>query len=264
MDEKEVSLHSEKDIGDYLASIANDVIPLSTPQWRMYIYENFSETESAILFKEHHCLADGVGILEIILLMTDEFRPEAIIDFRPTTWVRQMMLYAISPLFILYYMIPILCKSRDKFSITNPDLSGEKVYAVGSRFPLEDIKRSAKDLGVSLNDLCAASLSRGLTEYLREMGDDRVGTLTSMIPVNLRTTKMTRPSDVKLQNNFIIVLVKFCIGESLGNEIKRINKIMKKAKNSLMPIAIMYIQQLIIRFVPIFISRPLMDYTASK
>mmetsp|Transcript_25700 Transcript_25700/g.29560 ORF Transcript_25700/g.29560 Transcript_25700/m.29560 type:complete len:93 (+) Transcript_25700:496-774(+) len=92
----------------------------------MWIYENYNENESVLLFKEHHVMADGIGILEIILLICDEFKPEAMIDFRPTTWLNQMILYAISPLFILYYLFPVICKRRDKFVITNPKLSGEK------------------------------------------------------------------------------------------------------------------------------------------
>lgn len=125
----------------------------------MWIYENYSEDEIAIIFKEHHVMADGIGILEIILLMTDEFKPDAMIDFRPTSWFNQIILYIISPLFILYYLIPIVCKRADKFSITNCKLSGTKKFAVGKKFPINDMKRSAKDLGVSMNDLTSGALS---------------------------------------------------------------------------------------------------------
>ena len=108
LDESEHNLHSERDLGDFLAANVNIPLPLDQPQWRMWIYENYSETESAIMFKEHHVMADGLGILEIILTICDEFKPEAIIDFRPTTWLKQLILYMISPLFILYYLVPIL------------------------------------------------------------------------------------------------------------------------------------------------------------
>lgn len=136
--------------------------------------------------------------------------------------------------------------------------------AIGKKFQIDEIKRSAKDLKVSLNDLCAAALSVGLAEYLKERGDDRTGPITSLIPVNLRTKKCKKPEDVKLQNNFIIVLVDFMIGDTLESEIKRISALLNKAKKSFRPLATMYIQQLIMRFLPLFITRPLMDYTASK
>lgn len=264
LNEREYSLHSEKDIGDFLAETANVTIPHDTPQWRLWIYENYSDTECAIMFKEHHVMADGIGILEIIMMMCDEFKPDAMIDFRPTTWGKQLFLYLISPLFILFYLIPIICKRRDKSCITNVKLSGKKRFAVGRKFPIEDMKRSAKDMKVSLNDLSSAALSLGLAEYLKEKGEKRKGPLTAMIPVNLRTKKATKPSDIHLQNNFILVLLNFFIGESLEYEINRISKAMKKAKRSMKPLATMYIQQLIIRFLPLFITRPLMDYTAGK
>ncbi|CAI2368012.1 unnamed protein product [Moneuplotes crassus] len=265
LDENEHHLHTEKDLGDFLSKTINDPIPLSTPQWRMWLYENYSETQSALLFKEHHVMADGLGILEIILLIVDEFKPEAIIDFRPTSWLKQMFLYLISPLFIFYYLIPILCKRRDRSSITNVPLSGERQFAIGKRFSLEDMKRSSRDLGVSMNDLAAGALSRGLAEYLADQKDiDHSKTLTAMVPVNLRTKKVRKPSDVKLQNNFTLVLLDFKMGQTLEDEIKRVNRLMKKAKSSIKPLTTMFIQQLIIRFLPLFITKPLMDYTAGK
>jgi hypothetical protein len=39
--------------------------------------------------------------------------------------------------------------------------------------------------------------------------------MTVMVPVNLRTTKPKKPSDVRLQNNFTLVLVNFMIGDTL-------------------------------------------------
>jgi len=153
LDESSYSLHSENDICRFLEVEINVPMPLSTPQYRMWIYENYSDTESALLFKEHHVMADGIGILEIIMLITDEFKPEAMIDFRPTTWLNQMILYMISPLFVLFYLFPIICKRRDKFIITNPVLSGDKRLAIGKKFQINDLKRSAKDMKVSLNDI---------------------------------------------------------------------------------------------------------------
>lgn len=148
--------------------------------------------------------------------------------------------------------------------MTNTKLSGEKKLAIGKKFPIDDLKRSAKDLGVSINDICSAALSAGITDYLRSKGDDTSGPMTALIPVNLRKEKVRRPEDVVLQNNFIIVLVELMIGEPLEKEIKRLSALMNKAKKSIQPLATMFLQQIIINFFPLFITRPLMDYTASK
>ena len=264
LDETEYSIHNEKDLSNFLEKEINRVIPLNTPQYRMWIYENYNENESVIIFKEHHVMADGIGILEIIMLITDEFKPEAMIDFRPTSWFNQLILYLISPVFLIYYLFPIVWKRADKFSITNTKLSGEKKLAIGKKFPIDDLKRSAKDLKVSINDICSAALSAGMTEYLKHIGDVKTGPMTALIPVNLRKEKVRRPEDVKLQNNFIIVLVELMIGETLESEIKRLSVIMNKAKKSIKPLATMFLQQIIINFFPLFITRPLMDFTASK
>jgi peptide subunit release factor RF-3 len=32
-------------------------------QWRVYFFEDYSETESLFVFKIHHSLADGIGLM---------------------------------------------------------------------------------------------------------------------------------------------------------------------------------------------------------
>ena len=264
IDGNKYNIHTEQDLADFLASTSNEPLPLHTPQYRMWLVDNYTEAESALMFKEHHVMADGVGVLEIILLLTDEFRPDVLNNFRPTTWFKKLFLYTISPFFIFYYLIPTMFKRADKFSITNTKLTGERNFAAGKSFNLQDLKKTAKALKVSINDLTSAALSAGLTEYLQEKGDLTKGPLTATIPVNLRTKKIHRPSDIKLENNFTLLLLDLMIGDPLEKEIKRINKLMSKAKKSCKPLATMYIQKLSIFLMPLFITRPLIDFGANK
>lgn len=37
--------------------------PLDTLQWRAYYFEDYSPTESILVFKIHHSLADGIAIV---------------------------------------------------------------------------------------------------------------------------------------------------------------------------------------------------------
>jgi hypothetical protein len=38
--------------------------------------EDYNETESLYLFKSHHCLADGMALISMIINCQDDFKPE--------------------------------------------------------------------------------------------------------------------------------------------------------------------------------------------
>lgn len=50
--------------------------PLSFVQWRLYFIEDFSETESVMVYKVHHSLADGIATILMFTALTDEPKME--------------------------------------------------------------------------------------------------------------------------------------------------------------------------------------------
>jgi len=50
--------------------------PFDNVQWHFFLLADWSETESAIILKTHHCFTDGLGFATIFLAMQEkEFDP---------------------------------------------------------------------------------------------------------------------------------------------------------------------------------------------
>jgi hypothetical protein len=47
-------------------------LPLDDVQWRLYLVEDYSETESVIIIKVHHSMSDGLGLMLSLNAMTDK------------------------------------------------------------------------------------------------------------------------------------------------------------------------------------------------
>jgi len=46
--------------------------PLDFLQWRCYLFPDFNEKESVIVYKVHHSLADGIATIMMLINVTDE------------------------------------------------------------------------------------------------------------------------------------------------------------------------------------------------
>lgn len=42
------------------------------PQWRLYLKENYKEGKSLLVFKSHHSISDGCGLVKLLGSVTDE------------------------------------------------------------------------------------------------------------------------------------------------------------------------------------------------
>lgn len=47
--------------------------PLDTVQYKLYLIPDFSDSESAIVFKIHHNFADGLGVVAWLLMLDNHF-----------------------------------------------------------------------------------------------------------------------------------------------------------------------------------------------
>jgi hypothetical protein len=45
---------------------------LDNVQWRAYLFEDYSETESVFVYKVHHSLSDGIGCILMLANLTDK------------------------------------------------------------------------------------------------------------------------------------------------------------------------------------------------
>ena len=51
--------------------------------YRLYSVENYSETESVMMFSCHHAVSDGMSLIGLIASMQETYNKDQMYDFRP-------------------------------------------------------------------------------------------------------------------------------------------------------------------------------------
>lgn len=51
--------------------LASGMLPRTKPLWEMYLIEGLADDHSAIFFKVHHCMVDGIAAVQIITILMD-------------------------------------------------------------------------------------------------------------------------------------------------------------------------------------------------
>lgn len=213
------------------------------PLWHAYLIEGY-EGGSALLWRIHHCIADGIALGQVMLSITDgldaELRPQ---PARPAPSAlgrlaaapgevasaagslaaaavhegaaslahpRHLQEIASGALRDVSTAAKLLASPADAPTALRQPLSGARRVAWSSPFPLERIKDACHRRRVTVNDMLLSALAATLAEHLR--GDGRLPEeIHAMIPVNLRP--QDRPIAADLGNDFALILLELPIGE---------------------------------------------------
>lgn len=195
------------------------------PLWCAYLIEGYGEG-SAMFVRFHHCIADGIALIRVMLSMTDRernpcFMPPSVqtaserpsgrslLDtLRPwaglTRGVPSRLIHAIKAGGIILVasaavITRLIVFSEDRASVFSGDLGTKKLVVWSEPFELAEVKRIGKTLGATVNDVLTSALTGALRDYMLTVDDDLgAGDLRAMVPVNLRPTD----APVELGNQF--------------------------------------------------------------
>ncbi|MGH2863693.1 MAG: wax ester/triacylglycerol synthase family O-acyltransferase [Solirubrobacteraceae bacterium] len=204
-----------------LADLVDQVmsIPLrrDRPLWEMWICENATERQFAVVGKAHHCMVDGIASVELISLLLDLTQEPA--TFEPEEWraepapgsdellargVRDLLS---QPLDALQWPRRLVgapqpsvkqtvsgalraTRALDKLlrsapaSPLNVELSPLR-HLAWTQCALEDLQTIKRAYGTTLNDVVLAAVAGGLRSYLLGRGDEPAA-LKVMVPVSVR------------------------------------------------------------------------------
>lgn len=237
--------------GDVIAlqSLVGDLMgtPLDStkPLWQLHVVDNFNGG-SALICRLHHCIADGLALVQV-LLATADLEPDAPLIvpeaktpgdggllgklLRPVTatmsWtargaealLREGLETLVAPERLL---TPVKVTADGlvalgKLVFTLPDRQtilrgrcGVAKRAVWTMpLPLPEIKAIGNGLGCTVNDVLLAAVSGALRRYLAVRGEPTEGVeIRAMVPVSLR-----RPEEAnELGNRFGLVILALPIG----------------------------------------------------
>ncbi len=200
---------------------AGEALPFDRPLWGCKLVENYG-AGSALVFRVHHCIADGVALLRVFLALTDR-TPEGcspLAERRDDAWLAaktgQRPMPPSSPWGRLRWgatfgaaLLRQLCLGPDTRTALRGRLTGDKRVAWSRPVPLADITAIRQRLGGRVNDVMLAVAAGALGRYLRARGEMRPALAQRLlVPVNLRPYQ----EEIRLGNEFGTILLELPLG----------------------------------------------------
>ena len=188
------------------------------PPWRIHVVPRY-RGGSALVVRIHHCIADGLALVHVLLSLADGAPeveiPSAPDPLGPSWWemlrapvasARRVLPQGAEHLAALVRLLVLAPDPRTRFK--GP--LGMKKKLVWSRpFPLEDFKRVGRSTGSTVNDVLMAALAGALRRYLLEHGAVKRGLdIRGVVPVNLRAPGQAH----QLGNRFGLVFLGLPLG----------------------------------------------------
>lgn len=230
-----------------VSRLASTPLDPERPMWQFHVVERYRKG-GALIARIHHCYADGMALVRVLLSMTDtqgtqhpalpspRSQAEAtsfLLDglLKPAVAMTGGVVQGALDLFASALHMAahpetatqlarqgivtgseitrIALLSDDPPTPLRGHLSSYKQMAWSAPLPLHEVKTISKALGCTVNDALLATIAGALGGYLRTRGFATDNlTLRAMVPVNLR------PPDgpIELGNHFGLVFVELPIG----------------------------------------------------
>ena len=247
------------ELQELVSDLMSTPLDYSKPLWQMQHIEKF-QGGSALVVRIHHCIADGIALIRVLLGMTDDsptgspavrrrqgrrkplgggsWLPEVVNDavrsVRRTTGpiLDQAVQTLLDPVKLGRHVkegtqaagivARLVTMSADPDTPFRGKIGTTKRCAWSDVLPLQDVKRLGKQQNATVNDVLLSGVTGALRRYLLQ----RVGAvedkldIRAIIPVNLR------PEDdvEKLGNRFGLVFLSLPVGVSDRRERLRVLK----------------------------------------
>lgn len=214
---------TERDLQELVGHIISRALSKDKPLWEIHMVAGLSDNRTAVLFKVHHCMVDGLAAIDLFTMLMD-FSPDYkspgpkppytppdmpntasllrdafIFDVPTKLDVAQRVREEVGILaevikdpakrrkaFVgLAYLASDSTKMIRKLAINGKN-TGRQILA-SAEFPLDDVKLIRKTKGASINDVMLSVLAGAVRSYVGPRGDRLDADFVRMlVPVNMR------------------------------------------------------------------------------
>ncbi|GGX52594.1 WS/DGAT/MGAT family O-acyltransferase [Saccharospirillum salsuginis] len=238
--------HGRAELMDLASDLMSTPLDSTKPMWQFHLVERYNGG-SAVIVRIHHCYADGIALMRVLLSLTDTHPMTASPTVLPhRTEDHEDLFYSlVAPVSGLFNSTAKLGAGVLRGGLAlmrNPVKSSMEYARTGARYaaegtklatmpadsptrfkgkpgvnkrlawmepiPLKEVRAIGKTLNCSVNDVLLSSVSGALREYLVEQGDSVDRVnVRALVPVNLRPQ-----GDFGLGNKFGLVFLELPIG----------------------------------------------------
>lgn len=189
-------------IGQYY----NRDFPKNRSPYEFIVVENFENGQSAVIFRFHHSLADGIGFIKMMIDASDaQSKTQAQstrIGKAPSKFAERMKKFSQVPQAIQEQE----AMSKDSNPLHGPELRGDRYFVSSDPIDLQKFKDIKNAFGCTINDIMIASLGGAFREYFKtQQSEDEIKDTTIIMPINMRS--QAKMKNIVLENDVSAVVI---------------------------------------------------------
>jgi diacylglycerol O-acyltransferase / wax synthase len=254
----------KKELERLTSNLASTPLDQTKPLWQFHLVEKYNGG-SALISRMHHCYADGIALVQVLLSLTDTTREakkgsdldkawlksdgdkvkkrmgtvDRAMKMGANLWEKGLDFYHDPSLAgviakeggeIARELAVALSLPDDPPTVLRGRLGVSKRVAWAEPLDLDEVKAIGRAYDCTVNDVLMASAAGALRSYMIERGESIDGiTLRATVPVNLRPLEHAK----KLGNHFGLVFLELPVGEA--NPVRRLEHVaenMRQLKSS--------------------------------
>lgn len=216
---------SEAALQGHLTRLAHQPLEGGRPLWHMTVLDRVNGGH-AIVFRVHHCITDGLGLVHVLNHLTDDNglhcrTPSSAGHPHSASVVQNAVCSAvgrgITNLKIAFHVTRLSMLWPDARTPLKNPMHGEKQLVWMPPLQMERVHAMSKRMGVTLNDAWVAAVSGALRTYLEQRGQRVDGrALRAAVTFNLRE----KANAFQLGNEFGLVAVD--LPTNIGDPVARL------------------------------------------
>ena len=259
-----------------VSELMSKPLDMAHPLWELYLIENY-QGGCAVLVRIHHCVADGIALVRVLLSLTDHtaegsdpqgdarnhshFESPALKKknpYVPRTVLGKLVLNIGKVLSLLRLAL----LKPDPRTIFKGKLTVRKKAAWSDPLPLEEVKRIGKTFGATVNDVLLSVISGALENYMKKRTGSvpRDLNIRAAVPINLRPAE----EEIRLGNKFglLFLSLPLSLEEPLPRllEVRRRSRELKRSLQSQVVFGFLRIMGM----VPHFLEKWLVNFFGTK
>jgi diacylglycerol O-acyltransferase len=141
-------------------------------------------------------------------------------------------------------------------------LKGKKNGVLSKDISVEGVKKQAKLMNATINDVIMALTSITLKEYMVSKGDTKTSTINLAVPYSLRELPKKK-EDFELKNDFAMMKIPLDLTDNFQDSLSKVKTRMNALKNSIEPYGMYYFLKVAL-FLPNLILKHANNFLCDK
>lgn len=180
------------------------------------------------------------------------------IEFKGISFWNKCLVRAMVPFYIpvLLWESYLRRKDRNPLHDGRRKLTGIKKVAMSKEFKFATVKKTSRQLGVTINELMISALSTATARLFKERGDEKSKRIRIAVPANIRWKRYDTYEEVRLENKFAPLPLKVELVSDPEEALERAKRVSRKMKQSFAKIYAVYFIGLVTSyFLPTFMLK---------